>query len=65
MYTMNNIDIRRATREALAWRGMSYLEAGAALGYDPQALVEGAVGLWKVMTLVGATDKQVYEWGHR
>lgn len=62
---MINIDNRRATREALAWRGYSYLEAAEEIGCDVNDLVEGRVGLWKVMALVEATDKQMYEWGKK
>lgn len=65
MYGMNNIDNRRAIREALAWRGYSYFEAACEIGCDVNNLIEGRVGLWKVMALVEATDEQMYNWGHR
>lgn len=65
LYTMNNIDNRRAIREALAWRGYSYLEAASEIGCRMDDLIAGRVGLWKVMALVEADDKQMYEWGHK
>lgn len=64
LYAMNNIDNRRAVREALAWRGYSYLEAAAEIpGVDTDDVVAGRVGLWKIMALTGATEEQIYEWG--
>lgn len=64
LYAMNNVNLARTIREALAWRGYSYLEAAAEIpGMTPQNLVEGKCGLWKIMALTGATEKQMYNWG--
>lgn len=65
MYTMNNIDNGRCIREALAWRGYSYLEAAQEMGVSMDDLLASRVGLWKVMALTGASDEQMYEWGKR
>lgn len=65
LFAMNNIDVRRATREALAWRGYSLLEAAAEIGCNMDDLEHGRVGLWKIMALTGASDEQMYNWGHR
>lgn len=67
LYAMNNIDNRRAIREALAWRGMSFLEAASEIdaSYTPEDIVQGRVGLWKIMAVTGASEEQMYEWGRR
>lgn len=64
LYAMNSIDNRRAIREALAWRGTSYLEAANILNTSVEYVVKGMVGLWRIMEITGATEAQIYEWGH-
>lgn len=65
LYAMNNIDNRRAIREALAWRGTSYLEVADLLNTTAENVVNGMVGLWRIMELTGATEEQIYNWGHK
>jgi hypothetical protein len=64
LYSMASINTRRAIREALAWRGYSYFEAGQEIGVPAENVVEGHVPLWKIMALTECTEEQMYEWGH-
>lgn len=64
LYSMASINPRRAIAEALAHAKYSYLEAATGIGTSIDNLIEGRVALWKVMALTGATEEQMYNWGH-